>query len=113
MGRGLETISAAWRYATLRIYVKETMTSLGGPTVAQARQSLEGRAGCAMPRTRMPLLGASAFAGDSLVSSPRNRPLTRARPPYHARVPLPHRRAFSHMVVVRPRRPPPPPRQPL
>jgi hypothetical protein len=59
-----------------------------GPTVAKARQGPEGTAGCAMSRTRLPPLGASASAGDSSVSSQRNRHLTRARPPHHARAPL-------------------------
>ena len=58
------------------------------PPVAQARQGPEGTAGCAMARTRLPPLGASASADGSSVSSPRNRHLTRARPLHHARAPL-------------------------
>src|SRR5262249_25577610 len=52
-----------------------------------ARQGPEGTAGCAMARTRLPPLGASASADDASVSSPRNRHLTRAHPLHHARAP--------------------------
>ena len=79
-----------------------------GPTVAQARRGLEGTAGCAMARTRRPPLGASASTGTSSVSSPRNRPLTRARPPHHARAP-----SFQACFLEHGCRPPPPQTPPL